>query len=195
MSPVLFLFVMQAFLETLHFKSQPIQFSYFPENKNKNLHTCKGRLLSQNTKAKGSPFSFNSSFYVDDSFFCFQRRDELHQATIDLNNHFNRFRLTMHIGSDTTKSKSEAMFFPSTLKQARHKVLNSVIPEDLSLPNNKKVHFVHSFKYLGSIITPLLKKDAEIDARIKKARSIIGIAKSFFDKKKMSIKKSRLKST
>jgi hypothetical protein len=76
MSPVLFLFVMQTFLETLQFESQPIQYSCFPKNKNINLHTYKGRLLSQNTKAKRSSFSFNSSFYVDDSFFCFQTRDE-----------------------------------------------------------------------------------------------------------------------
>ncbi len=44
MSPVLFLFTMQAFLETLQLKSHPIQFSYFPENNNGNLHTSKGRL-------------------------------------------------------------------------------------------------------------------------------------------------------
>ncbi len=79
---------MQAFLETLQLKSQAIQLSYFPENKNENLNTCKGRILSQNTKAKGSPFSFSSSLYVDDSFFCFQTKQELHQATIDLNNHY-----------------------------------------------------------------------------------------------------------
>jgi hypothetical protein len=34
MSPVLFLFVMQTFLETLQFESQPIQYSCFPKNKN-----------------------------------------------------------------------------------------------------------------------------------------------------------------
>jgi hypothetical protein len=182
-SPVLFLFVMQAFLETLQIESQPIQFSYFPKNYNGNLHTCKGRLLSQNTKAKGSSFSFSSSFYIDDSFFCFQTRQELHQATADLNNHFARFGLIIHIGSNTAKSKSEAMFFPATLKQAKLEVLNNIMPEDLTLPNDKKVHFMHKFKYLGSTITPLLNEDAEIDARIKKAKSLMGVAKSFFDNK------------
>jgi hypothetical protein len=49
MAPVILLYVMQAFLETLQFESLPIPFSYFPKNKNGNLHTCKGRLLSQNT--------------------------------------------------------------------------------------------------------------------------------------------------
>jgi hypothetical protein len=74
MSPVLFLFVIQAFLDTLQRDAQPVQFSYFPENKNGNLATCKGRLLGQNNTAKGTTFDFRSSFYVDDSFFHFLKQ-------------------------------------------------------------------------------------------------------------------------
>ena len=122
MSPVLFLFVIQAFLDTLQIRSQPIQYTYFPEHKNGNSKTRRGRLLSQNTTAKGTPFYFNSSFYVDDSFFIFQTRQELHQAIIDLDNHFARFGLIMHLGSDKIKSKSEASFF--------HRPLNK--PESIS---------------------------------------------------------------
>jgi hypothetical protein len=44
--------------------------------------------------------------------------------------------------------------------------MENIIPEDLILPNDKKVHFVHNFKYLGSNITPLLD-DKDIDKRIK----------------------------
>ncbi len=54
MSPILFLFIIQAFRDTLNLEGQPIQFSHFPENKNGNTKTCKGRLLSQNPSAKGS---------------------------------------------------------------------------------------------------------------------------------------------
>ena len=183
MSPVLFLFLIQAFLDTLQIRSQPIQYTYFPEHKNGNSKTCRGRLLSQNTTAKGTPFYFNSSFYVDDSFFIFQTRQELHQAIIDLDNHFARFGLIMHLGSDKIKSKSEAMFFPSSLKQARIDFSNNTLPEDILLPNNKKVHYVNKFKYLGSIITPLLNEDIEIEARIRKAKSIMGASKHFFDNK------------
>ena len=75
------------------------------------------------------------------------------------------------------------MFFPSSLKQAQHDFINSILPEDLLLPNNKKVHYINKFKYLGSIITPLLNEDAEIEARIKKAKSIMGASKYFFDNK------------
>jgi hypothetical protein len=41
MSPVLPLCNASFFLETLQLKSQPVQFSYFPKNKNGNLHTSK----------------------------------------------------------------------------------------------------------------------------------------------------------
>ena len=75
------------------------------------------------------------------------------------------------------------MFFPASLKQARPNQVNNHVPEDLILLNSKKIHFVNKFKYLGSIITPLLNEDAEIDARIKKAKSIMGISKHFFDNK------------
>jgi hypothetical protein len=54
----------------------------------------------------------------------------------------------------------------ATLKQAKLEVLNNVMPEELILPNDKKVHLMHKFKYLGSTITPLLNEDAEIDTRI-----------------------------
>jgi hypothetical protein len=39
MSPVLFLFVMQAFLDTLEIKAQPIKFANFPENRNGKIFT------------------------------------------------------------------------------------------------------------------------------------------------------------
>jgi hypothetical protein len=76
MSPVLFLFVMQGFLDTLQLDAQPVQFSYFPDNKNGNLATCKGRLLGQKFAAKGTTFDFRSSFYVDDSFFSFSQTNQ-----------------------------------------------------------------------------------------------------------------------
>jgi len=74
----------------------------------------------------------------------------------------------MHLGSDSTKFKLEAMYFPPSLKQARADFANNHLPEDILLPDNKKVHFTNKFKYLGSIITPLLNENSEMEARIKK---------------------------
>ena len=183
MSSILFLFVIQAFLDTLNLQNTSISFNHFPENKNGNTKTIKGRLLSQNTNAKGSPFFFNSSFYIDDSFFLCQSKQELRETIIQLNEHFARFGLIMHLGSDSIKSKSEAMYFPPSLKQARDDLANNHLPKDILLPNGKKVHFTNKFKYLGSLITPLLNEDSEIEARINKAKSIMGASKYFFDNK------------
>ncbi len=101
----------------------------------------------------------------------FQNRDELRDNISELDKHFSRFGLTMHLGS---------MFFPASLKQAKSL---STLPEDITLPNGKRIHFTSKFKYLGSIITPLLNEDIEIEARIKKAKSMMGLSKHFFDNK------------
>jgi hypothetical protein len=66
--PVLFLFIMQAFLDTLRIDVQATKFTHFLETKG-NISTCKGRLLSQNINAKGKSFNFRCPFYVDDSTF------------------------------------------------------------------------------------------------------------------------------
>jgi hypothetical protein len=163
MSPILFLFVIEAFLDTLKLKTQPINFAYFPKNKNGRPETVKGRLVNQSTKAKGVAFELQSSFYVDDNFFVFQNKDELHEAVDVLNNHFSRFGLNMHLGAGASKSKSEAMFFPAFLKEAK---IQTKVPEDLTFLGGSRIHFTRSFKYLGSIVTPCLNEDSEIEMRI-----------------------------
>ncbi len=74
MSLILFLFIIQAFIDTLELKTQPVNFAW--------------------------------------------NRDVLYEAVGILNNHFSRFGLKIHLGSGTSMSKSEAMFFPASLKEA-----------------------------------------------------------------------------
>jgi len=51
MSPILFLFVIQAFLETLQLKAQPAQFAFFPEKKiaaaNRKMEDSSARIQQQ----------------------------------------------------------------------------------------------------------------------------------------------------
>ena len=64
----------------------------------------------------------------------------------------------MHIGSDTDKSKSEAMFFPPDLSPAHHDLLvGTTFPV-----HHGHIHYTDSFGYLGSIITPSLRDDVEV---------------------------------
>ena len=46
----------------------------------------------------------------------------------------------------------------------------------------------HKFKYLGSIITPCLTENAEIDVRIRKAKSQMGILRHFFSCKDIELR-------
>ena len=87
-------------------------------------------------------------------------------ATQTIYDHFAQFGLQMHVGTRNKKSKTEAMFFPASLKEA------TILQKDFStnfLLNNgvNNIQFMDAFKYQGSIITPCLTEDKEIDARIK----------------------------
>ena len=116
--------------------------------------------------------------YVDDGTFLFSTLTEMKDATQTIHDHFARFRLQMHIGSKKAKSKTEAMFFPSSLIQAESQ---KTLPENFDLNNGANhVQFTDKFKYLGSMITPCLTENAEIDARIRKAKSQMGILRHFF---------------
>ena len=62
--------------------------------------------------------------------------------------HLAKFGLQMHIGTSTTKSKTEAMYVPSPfLDKARQ--ANTVTSEPIPLNDNaNNIHFVQKFKYL-----------------------------------------------
>ena len=94
------------------------------------------------------------------------------EATQTIHDHFAKFGLQMHVGSTSAKSKSEAMLFPSSLTQAKSQ---KTLPKNFDLNNgNIHVQFTDKFNYLGWIITPCLTENAEIDARIKRAKWQMG---------------------
>jgi hypothetical protein len=93
----------------------------------------------------------------------------------------------MHIGHNDTKSKTEAMFFPNSLKEAKALRTAGNLPPSVALPNNWHIQFTHSFQYLGSTITTELNKDAEIQTRISKAKSILGLMTNFLNNKDVDI--------
>lgn len=82
---------------TLKLNTEPFNFAFFLENQNGSAKTAKGGLKNQNTSTKDVAFDIQSSFYINDSFFVFQNRNELHNAVGALNNPFLRFGLKMHL--------------------------------------------------------------------------------------------------
>jgi hypothetical protein len=114
MAPILFLFLMLAFLETLEeeYKEwgiKPIEFKYHTD-------ITKGQLKSQTLQCRALTFHIAQLLSVDDTFFPFATRDDLIQGT---NQNFHLYRcfglLLMHIGKGETVSKSKAMYFPPSL--------------------------------------------------------------------------------
>jgi len=105
--------------------------------------------------------------------------EELTEATQTIYDHFAQFGLQMHIESRNKKSKTEVMFFLAAMKETTN--LPKDLPASYSLnKGSNNVQFMDFFKYLGLIITLCLSEDKEIDARIKRAKSQMGLLRHFF---------------
>ena len=106
----------------------------------------------------------------------------MEKAAQTIHDHFKRFGLQMHVGSKETNSKTEAMYFPSSLKEATENMENKTLPEVLLLNDgNNHIHFTRKFRYLGAHITTELNEDDEIQIRINKAKAQMGLLRHFFD--------------
>jgi hypothetical protein len=57
---------------------------------------------------------------------------------------------------------------PSLKEPSELRKENKKNPNNINLPDGKYIRFTWQFKYLGSVISPELNKNAEITHRIKK---------------------------
>jgi len=131
MAPVLFLFIMSAFAETLEvaWKEAGIDVC--------TVRSVAGtRLTAGNRKIQGhSPKEYLAHdlttveifqcLYVDDGAFIFSSRDNLIRGIDLIRHHFARLGLEMHIGRGTAPSKMECVFFPPL------GFFSSMLPPDL----------------------------------------------------------------
>ena len=116
MAPVLFLFLMTAFAETLEivWKQQEIPVI--------SVMTATGDNMTDWRICSHTPTMFKSKnltaneilqcLYVDDGAFPFDTRDDLQKGMNLIYHHFGRFGMEMHIGRGTSISKTECIFFP-----------------------------------------------------------------------------------
>jgi hypothetical protein len=130
----------------------------------------------------------STMFFVVDSVFITNDRTDLEILTPILAHHFQRLGMQMHVGHNNTKSKTEAIFFPNSLKEAKKLITENSLPSTIALPNNQFVKFTHSFKYLGSTITTELNEDTEIKICINEAKSTLGLMKHFINNKDVDIR-------
>jgi Reverse transcriptase (RNA-dependent DNA polymerase) len=172
MAPTLFLFAMLAFSNIIDknwsttWNLKPLQFNFFDK--------LKGRLLTQSTSSKGKIFTMPYLLYVDDSAFVFEERSEIEKGSQHIYDTFKEIGFIMHVGTEGSKSKSEAMYIAKSFIEDEN---NSNLPNDI-ITNEGTISFCNNFKYLGSIINNNLRDDNEISTRIKKANSQFGSLKS-----------------
>jgi hypothetical protein len=103
--------------------------------------------------------------------------------------HFETFGLKMHFGQDGSESKTEAMFFPASLRDNASK--NNDVKIGLRNTDGGYITTTNSFKYLGSTITPDLHKDVKIRARMNKGTAQVAMMIKFYRAKNISLKTKR----
>jgi hypothetical protein len=119
LSPVLFLFVMSAFAESLDdvLVAYEVEKTKFKRVSTENFN--QGQLIGHKpvTYATGEEFELCDIYFVDDGAFAFGDRDILTRAAPIIDEHLVKFQLEMHVGTVDefgveTASKTECVFFP-----------------------------------------------------------------------------------
>lgn len=172
MAPVLFLFVIQAAMETLEpileeHGLPPLRFCTAPDSV----------LTGRNVRADGDCFDLRSGLYADDAGTAFLTRADLECGARLLKSHLLRFGLVMHCGraddegNVVATSKTEAMFFPAAGTTPTDDDLAPLRVDD----HYGIVTFTHRFRYLGSVLTSSLTDDEEVARRIAAAGAQFGM--------------------
>ena len=86
-------------------------------------------------------------------------RKDIEEASRLIKSHFARFGLTVHCGDKRNdgKSKIEAIYFPPP-----EKIVTTTDTADILINKNEFFLYCNKFKYLGTIFTPSLKDDLDI---------------------------------
>ena len=135
MSPVIFLMIMTAFSEILEatWTNANIPKPQFHRGDMTNIQAG-AKLTGHNIKRdyrNSSSFNTYHILYLDDGSFIFQSREDLVNGLEIINNIFETMGLEMHVGKGETKSKTEAMYFPTSAFFKQHTpapIMNSTEP-------------------------------------------------------------------
>ena len=101
---------------------------------------------------------------MDDSAFAFHSKEEMARGAQYLQRKFDEFGLEMHVGRNGDESKTEFMVFPG-----KTQTISEDDKEQITLEDGSYITYTDKFKYLGSIVTPDLKSDTDVHARIRLA--------------------------
>jgi hypothetical protein len=170
--PVLFLFIMQAALETMEW---PVAKPTFCTKEF-------GPITGANTQRKRNVTNFDmwSSLFADDCGLLFETREDMVKGANYIYNHLKRFGLLMHVGRGKTKSKTEAVYFP-----AQRQPHSDGDQRDFAVDGDGFISFSTEFIYLGSLIHHTLTSGTDVSRRISKASSAFGALQNCFFKSRL----------
>lgn len=146
LSPVLFLFFMSAFAESLEtdWERLGLAKAQFSRVTAEDIANGKGQLIAHkltNGAALGSLFEVLQILYVDDGAFIFNSRQDLIRGVNLINAIFKKFGMEMHIGRNGKASKTECIFFPPPGFFDQPELASSVpASPDLLCDNVKRLH-------------------------------------------------------
>ena len=168
MAPLLFIFVMQACLETLG-DTWPVGKLEFRTN-TRTTGVNGGKVSGTDWTNKGE-FSFEiwCSLYADDAGVMHSSRADLVAGAEAIDAHLKLFGLLMHVGRGGKRSKTEAVLF-----HKRHSRQEDGDTSDITLPCGGTISFTPQFTYLGSMIHCSLSDSHDVANRIRKASAAFG---------------------
>ena len=163
--PTLFLFIMQAAMETMDWPVAEPQFCTAKEGEPSRLYGEKF-----NRKRGARSFSLPPSLFADDCAVVFDKREDMEVGMTYMIKHLSRFGLMVHVGRGTTSSKTECMFFPRPREPA-----DGADQSDITVTDDSGfISFVKKFRYLGSHIGQNLDSCIDIETRLEKANQAFG---------------------
>ena len=163
--PVLFLFIMQAAMETMEWPVAEPQFCTAKEGEPARLYGEK-----YNRKRGARCFQLPPSLFADDCAVVFETREDMEIGMTYMIKHLSRFGLNVHVGRGQTASKTECMFFPRPREPEDGADLSDItVTEDGGF-----ISFVEKFRYLGSHIGQRLDSTVDVEERMTKASQAFG---------------------
>ena len=198
LAPILFLFVIQAALDTMN-RDWPVERpdmawcpSVWDPGNQRVVH--KGNLTQRSTKAsEQAPMDHNSSLYADDAGFVFLSYEDIIEGTKFIKDCFALFGLEVHLGTrgagpdgKDVKSKTEAMYFPPRSKSKDDLPEHCKAGASFDIGDGRFVSFCEAFKYLGSYLTNRLDEDYDVDARITAATKMFNATIVIFKDKRIA---------